>query len=281
MLEVTFAYENVLYQIDNESHLPYEVSDYWATFIHAAAGDHEVYVTDSRLFSAPGFDTVQDFSNPEVHHPITTTDLYGFLDTSQSNGTFGQLQYDNLFWYRLQVLDHGQRPINNVKIYRFAWPPFTPFRDRYELPVEEGALKLWRCLFAGMASCRYHRWNTLGAGLGLSTDGQVHIRAASMLVDAIDIFSMEPDNSVLSGRTEDEAYALVNPGQQWAIVFTGDGDREAAIDLTPAAGDLEERWLDIYAGEWRPSSTVSSSANHQLFLPPAAGGPWAVVLTAQ
>ena len=53
MLEITLAYDHVLYQVNNESPLDYAVSDYWASFIHDRARGRRVHVCDSRRFHKP------------------------------------------------------------------------------------------------------------------------------------------------------------------------------------------------------------------------------------
>lgn len=282
VLDVTLDFDNVLYQIDNESPLPFEVSDYWARFIHEQAGDRTVYVTDSRRFHSPSahYDEFQDWNNPEINHPIQTADLFNFLDLSQNGGNSGQEQYDNLIWYRLQVLAYGIRPINHVKIYRMNWGIYESWTSRHDPGLEEACLKLWRTVFGGAASARYHRWEPpLIYGIGLSPDGQRHIDAMSMLLGEMNIFTMEPNNNVLSSRTDDEAYALVETGTQWAVFFTGHGDGRVSVDLSTASGgDVELRWLSVDDLSWSVPVIVSSGGSSAIERP--GTGQWVALIIA-
>ena len=97
-----------------------------------------------------------------------------------------------------------------------------------------------------------------------------------MLVDAIHIFSMAPRNDLLSQRTSSEVYCLAEPGRQYAVFFTGDGDGQVEIELIPSGGSLELRWLDIGASRWAKRAEISSSGDYMLKAPDS--GHWVAVL---
>jgi hypothetical protein len=48
-------------------------------------------------------------------------------------------------------------------------------------------------------------------------------------VAAVHLFAMEPNNNLLLDRTDNEAYCLAEPGRQYAVFFTGDGDQSVLI----------------------------------------------------
>lgn len=92
-------------------------------------------------------------------------------------------------------------------------------------------------------------------GLGLTPVAQSHLKSARMLVDAVNLFDMIPDNSLLSSRSEDEAYCLAKSGNQYAVYFTGEGDRSVTINL--AAGEYDLKWLDIANSAWGKASSLA------------------------
>ena len=282
MLGICLRYDHVLYQIDNESPLPFEVSDYWAEFIHNESGARPVYVCDSRRFHAPSpiFEDFRDLRNPEHTHPLSHPELYNYTDISQNGGNEGQRHYENLIWFRAQLLD-DPRPINHTKIYQFAWRTGQGWKDRLQGTPKDGADKFWRTIFGGAASARHHRHvpEEVWGGIGLTPFGQTQLRSMRMLLDAMWIFTMEPRNDLLSAREENEAYALAEPGRQYAVYFTGYGDRSVGLDLSAVRGVLALRWLDVGASAWRAAAKVRGGGTRQLS--PPGEGEWAVLVTRE
>ncbi|HCO95129.1 MAG TPA: hypothetical protein DIU00_14450 [Phycisphaerales bacterium] len=281
IMEATLRYDHVLYQIDNESSFAYETSDYWARFMHSQADRRgkNIYVCDSRRFRSPSpYVTTNfcDWNNPDVHHPILHQDLYNYCDIAQNGGNIGQTHYDNLIWYRARLLEHSPRPINHVKIYKFIWPTGTSWHSRSE-PDEtiHATQRFWRTIFGGAASARHHR-NKGNWGIGLESRAQADIKSMSMLTEAMNIFRMEPDNSVLTARAENEAYLIVEAGKQFAVYFTGQADRSVQIDLGKAGPSFTKRWLDIEHSAWQAESTMSGGGHHTLTTP--GPGQWAVLV---
>ncbi|OHB77403.1 MAG: hypothetical protein A2Z25_01190 [Planctomycetes bacterium RBG_16_55_9] len=292
------GFDHVLFQIDNESGIgdaTLEPDPYWARFIrdYGKSKDWELYVCTSRRFHWPaqyagmGF---QDWDNPDVRVPIVNPS-FNFCDISQNNGNAGQTHYDNVLWYRRKVLDHGARPINNVKCYYFNWPMGTGkaetsstfWRGRSSPGDGEAGAKLWRAVFAGAAGLRFHRHTPtrpggLREGFGLSPKGQTHLRSMREFIGAIHLFRMAPRNDLLSEREENEAYCLAEPGRQYAVFFTGDGDGSVRIELDSAQSTLQLRWLDIAASRWEQKSMVSQRGDFVLKVP--GGGLWVAALTA-
>lgn len=284
--------DHVLFQVDNESGIgddTLEPDPYWACFVRQYAkskGVDDIFVCSSRRFHRPTpykATTFQDWDNPEVRVPIVNP-AFNFSDISQNNGTSGQTQYDNLLWYRSRVLEHGARPINHVKCYHFNWPIGDDFsRDRTSPTDAEAGAKFWRAVFAGAASIRFHRHTPtrpggLREGFGLAPEGQRHLRSMREFVDAVHVFSMNPRNDLLSERVENEAYCLAEPGRQYAVFFTGDGDGRVRIELAPSEGPVQLRWLDIAASRWGQKTAVSRRGDYMLKTP--GSGHWVAVLTA-
>ena len=284
--------DHVLFQVDNESGIGDETLEpdpYWARFArqYAASKDAgDIFVCSSRRFHWPTpyqATTFQDWGNPEVRVPLVNA-AFNFSDISQNNGVSGQRQYDNILWYRSRVLAHGARPINHVKCYHFNWPIGGSFgRDRMSPTDAEAGAKFWRAVFAGAASIRFHRHTPtrpagLREGFGLAPEGQRHLRSMREFVDAVHVFRMNPRNDLLSQRVTNEAYCLAEPGRQYAIFFTGEGDGRAQIELAPSKRSFELRWLDIATSCWGQGATVSSPGDYVLKAP--GSGHWVAVLTA-
>jgi len=282
--------DQVLFQVDNESGIGDETLEpdpYWARFVRRYAeskGASDIFVCTSRRFHRPTpyeAKTFQDWDNPEVRVPLLNT-AFNFSDISQNNGTGGQTQYDNILWYRSRVIEHGARPINNVKCYHFNWPVGSSFgKDRTSPTDAEAGAKFWRAVFAGSAGVRFHR-NTptrpagLREGFGLAIEGQRHLRSMREFLDAVHVFSMNPCNDLLSHRETNEAYCLAEQGRQYAVFFTGEGDGQVGIELTASVRSFQLRWLNIATNSWSQRDRIPSSGDYILRSP--GGGLWVAVL---
>ena len=286
------GFDHVIFQVDNESGIgdeSLEPDPYWANYIReygrSKNSNHLIYVCTSRRFHWPSVyltDNFQDWNNPEISVPILNS-AFNYCDISQNNGNSGQIHYDNLLWYRSKVHENGARPINHVKCYHFNWPTGADFvRGRTAATDEEAYSKFWRSAFAGAASIRFHRHTPykpgkLREGFGLTSEAQVHIKSMSLLVEAINIFSMEPANELLSERSDNEAYCLAEPGKQYAVFFTGEGDRSVDISLNSVSQMLSLQWLDINNNKWHDLNPVDGRGKGTLS-PPGSGPHWVAVL---
>ena len=276
------GFDHVLFQVDNESGIgdqTLEPDPYWARFARKYAAskgiDYDIYVCSSRRFHAPTpYKTKNfcDWDNPEIHVPIVDPS-FNFCDISQNNGSSGQIHYDNVLWHRSKVLEHGARPINHVKCYHFNWPIGGEYRNRTSPDDAEAGARLWRAVFAGTASFRFHRHTPpqqpggLRLGFGLQSDAQSHLRSMREFLDGINIFTMDPHNDLLSERARNEAYCLAEPPRQYAVFFTGDGDGRVRIQLADSNSPLHMRWLDIATSRWGKRATIFSRRDYILRSP--------------
>ena len=285
------GFDHVIHQVDNESGIgdeSLEPDPYWARFARKYArskGRDELYICTQRRFHKPTpykIDTFQDWKNPEIRIPIVNN-AFNYCDISQNNGVVGQEHYDNILWFRTKVLEHSARPINNVKAYRFDWPIGGEYRKRTPGTDTEATARLWRAVFAGSASFRFHRMtkfarNGMYPGLGLNDVAREHLRSTRLFLDSVFLFSMEPRNDLLTNREEDEAYCLAEPGNQYAVFFSGNGDRSVVLDLSSAAERLQRCWLDVAQSLWAEEGTIVSKGKCTLRAP--GPGHWVVVLVA-
>jgi len=314
LLDTCLPYDHVLYQVDNETRLPNAITDYWARFVSdtAAGKGKEVYVTSGRAYrghdwcGAPyRFDmrneTFRSWEPPETngveHAIIKKPELYTFNDIAENmcfdtdphwNGDVQrarQTTYDNVLWFREQVLEHGgPKPLLYRKFYDGSlihgpggegW-----WNERSDRDAEARA-RMWRLLFAGVSGARHHR-NKIGvpgacpAGNGLHPGlAQPNIRSARLFTDALNIFTMEPRNDLLSERSDNSAYCLAEPGKQYALYFP----REDALRVTIALADGEYfyRWMNAYTSQWVSEGTIGGGTQTL----EAPGANHAVLITLQ
>jgi hypothetical protein len=286
------GFDHVLFQTDNESgigDLSLQPDPYWAEFLRDYARDAKqttVYVTISRRFHSPSPYVTTDFQdpdNPEISVPVESPAFATFLDISQNNGNSGQTQYDNLLWYRGLVESVETRPINHVKCYHFDWPTGTAFNERTSPGDAEAGAKFWKAVFGGAASIRFHRHTAyqpggLREGFGLQPEGKMHIESMRLFVDAVDLFTMQPHNDLLSQRTDNEAYCLAAPGEQYAVYFTGNADCAVALDISATSGTLSLRWLRVEDNAFDQPTTTPAGSTVDLTCPDS--GQWVAVLSS-
>ena len=94
--------------------------------------------------------------------------------------------------------------------------------------------------------------------------------------DSIHLFSMKPRNDLLSQRASDEAYCLAEPPNQYAVFFSGNGDRSVVLDLSSSAENLRWRWLDVAQSRWVQEDATKNRDRYTLRAP--GPGHWVVVL---
>lgn len=261
MLSISLKFPNILYCISNETGESPLWSDYWALFIRNIAFDKKALVHVTEMRSA------WELSDPEHEFVLNKPDLYTYVEFSQNNHQQGQTHWDNAQWVWKKHLEKFPRPMNSVKIYGGM---------RHGGGFEEGAQKLWRNIFGGFASSRFHRtadpFNP--AGIGLSPLAQTQIRSMRMLTDKMNVFVCKPANHLLSNRQPNEAYAFAEQGRQYAVYFPNGGS--VKIDLSDVSGNFSVQWLNIMVSEWRQVEFIDGGST--IDLSPPNEGPWAVLI---
>lgn len=298
ILDLTLRYDHILYYLKNESCCPVEISDWWCDFVHeyAAAKGKRIYVTENRwlhnrrTYAYDRDDHFRDMKHIEVRHSIIHPSRYDFIDQSNISGEIGQHFYDCTTWLRARVAEHRVRPINFLKNYWGHWYTCNekygnedPRNDDETWRANESTARMWKGVCAGAAAVRFHRNGHVygcAGGLGLSPLAQTHVKSLRMFVEQVDLFSMEPNNELLSNRDEDEAYCIAEPGSQYAVYFTGAaGDCSVGLDLTGVLPSerLTVLWLDIKKSTWLDPFDVRGGQICTLTIP-GPGLHWAVVL---
>lgn len=261
ILSISLRYPHILYCVSNETNESPLWSDYWARFILNKAEERGVPVQVTEMWDA------WDLSDPEHDATFHKPELYSYVDISQNNHQPGQIHWDNGQQVRSERLQDRSRPMNSVKIYGGM---------RHGGSFEEGARRLWRNIFGGFASSRFHRSGDpfTPSGIGLSPLAQSQIRSMRMFTDSMNVFTAEPAQDLLSGREEDEAYAFAEPGRQYAVYFTNGGSVQ--LDLSDVSGEFSVQWMDILNSEWSSATVLQGGQLRSLEAP--GQGPWAVLL---
>ena len=284
LLEISLQYDHVIYQVKNEYDMNPAVADYWATFLYnqaLAAGRHVYVASSPSLFPTSYTSTQFSVSHRNLAHPINNPLLFSFGDLSTNSGGLGEDMYLNQLTYRNAQNQVLRRPLNYTKSFAFLQPVGVRWQDRTAGDDFMASSRLWRAVLGGAASFRFHRDTFNGAaipvgGVGLNPLAQTHLSSMRMLLGAIDVFSMEPSNDLLSQRSTDEAFAMSDGGDQYVVYFTGQGDGQIGLDLSGSSGTLQLNWLDIANKAWQPGLAVSGGA--VAVLTPPGPGQWALVL---
>ncbi len=252
LLSVTLVYDNVLYNINNESSESGDWENYWARYIKkvAAESGKKIYVTNMQLSATNA-----------VRHVMSYGDVFDFVDISQNNqdskGARGPAHWDYLMFLREKIASYGPVPMNNVKIYG-ASDGSTNFSAGSET---EAIDRFWRNIFGGCASARFHRPSSPNKlwGSGLNERVQTNLKALDMLLEKLNIFSCTPHNDLISPCVSVpsmmEAYATANIGHQYTIYFP-QGRFKVNLDPWVYAGKLKLQWLDINSLEWSEPEIV-------------------------
>jgi hypothetical protein len=260
MLEVAFAYPNVLYCLSNEIGERLEWSDYWADFLRGKAAQmgKVVYLGDMRRDP--------DIKAHDHVHLYDAPQRYDFVDISQNNVQGGEMHWNAIQFARERVRASGKspRPLHNTKIYR----------------ADDRALQnFWRNVFGGCAVVRFHRPYPASAmgGWGLTPTAQATLQSARMLTGEFSVFASEPRNDLLSERGPNEAYCLAESGRQYAVYFPDGG--VVTLDVSAAEGPLKVRWLDLNRSAWQQPQTTQGGGTLELTTP--GKGQWAVLVQAR
>jgi hypothetical protein len=261
LLSITLDFPNVLYCISNETNESDAWSEFWAYFVRNRAREKGVLVHVTEMYDA------WDLSHPQHKMVLNKPDLYTYLDISQNNHQQGQTHWDNAQALIARHVIDSPRPVNSVKIYGGT---------KHGGNFEEGTRRMWRNIFGGFASSRFHRASKdfSPSGIGLTSLAQTHLASMRMLASQMNVFVCRPSNHLLSRRESDEAYAFAEEGNQYAVYFPDGGSVQ--LDLTAASGTFSRRWLHIMKNEWQIADIISGGT--AIDLSPPGKGPFVVLL---
>lgn len=259
LLDYALGYPNVLYCMDNETSGQEAWAVYWADYIRGRAKEEDAPVQLTEMWDA--WDLRAEQHRRTLDHP----ERFDFVDVSQNNHQRNETHWENFLWVRGYLGDRP-RPINNVKIYGADG-------GRHGGDDRDAVEKMWRLIFAGAASARFHRPTS---GIGLNKLAKTQLRSARMFLDQFNIFAArsDGDHRLLSGREEDEAYLSRVEGDQYAVYFTRGG--EVTVRLPAAGKPCRVRWLEIDRSRWRPPLDLASEETVVLKAP--GKGQWVALL---
>ncbi len=177
-----------------------------------------------------------------------------------------ETHWQNFLWVRNYIKDQP-RPINNVKIYGAD-------NGRHGGDNTDAIEKMWRLIFAGGASARFHRPSS---GIGLSELAKTQLRSARIFLEEFNIFKARPDtgHNLLSNREKDEAYLTRIREAHYAILFTDGG--EVNLQLRGDGNSWQVKWLDISRSTWRKTGRIANKDSILLTTP--ADGMWVAIIS--
>lgn len=261
LLSIALRHDHLLFCMDNETNESPAWGAYWAGFLHERAQEAGRVLQTTEMWDA--HDIRDQMHEATWKHP----ELYGFCDISQNNHSPADRHWQNLLWFRKQVLDSPRpRPINTVKIYGANAGQYGSGRDGQE--------RFWRNIIGGLAAARFHRPDE---GLGLGEIARKHLRSMRMFTDELDIFVCEPACELLSRVSWNEAYCTARVGAAYGVFFCDGGDVD--LDIS-AVGDREVvlRWLDIRESRWVSAQTFICEISPLRLITPRPEGYWAAVV---
>lgn len=259
LLDYALKYPNVLYCMDNETSGEEAWAVYWAEFIRQRAEQEDKQVNLTEMWD--DWDLREEEHRRTLDHP----DRFDFVDVSQNNHQKNDTHWRNFLWVRDHIKAEP-RPINSVKIYGADG-------GRHGGDNRDAVEKMWRLIFAGAASARFHRPSS---GIGLGELAKTHLQSARLFLDEFNIFKAQPDadHQLLSDREEDEAYLTRIGDKQYAVYFPDGG--EVALETPSESQQWEVLWLDVARSEWRESDKVRAKDGVNLKTP--GQGHWVAVV---
>jgi hypothetical protein len=258
MLAHSLKYGHVLYCMDNETSGDEEWGRYWAQYLRVKAREAGVVIYLTEMWD--DWDLRAGRHRRTLDHP----ELYDFVDVSQNNHNSGDKHWDNALWVR-QYLAGRPRPVNTVKTYGAD-------RNKFGHSDQDGVERFVRHILAGFASARFHRPES---GLGLNEKAQSAIRALRKLEAVVKLWDVSHIDGLLTGREDNEAYAVGKPGEQYVVYFTNGG----AVGLSAGPGRFVVRWINVNAGEWGPRTELQTDGMIKLAAP--AKGNWLAAILKQ
>ncbi|MFW5980569.1 MAG: DUF6298 domain-containing protein [Halanaerobiaceae bacterium] len=254
ILSLSINYDNILYNINNESWAGHEWENFWAKYIYKNAEQKgkEVQITTMHMRAESSVRTMMD-----------KPDLFSFTDISQNNqdafGNSGQKHMDFLLKWRKIIHSYfdSPRPINNVKIY--GGEKGKNYKAGTAVQAVE---RFWRNIFGGSASSRFHRPESAW-GIGLSPRAQKNLKALKLFQEYFDIFQSSPHNELIVSeneghysvpREDNEAYCMADLGDKYAVYFPAEGT--VKIDPLVYVDKVKLRWLDINKCSWTETEYI-------------------------
>ncbi len=236
VLSYSLKYPNIIYNIDNEWKESPEWSEYWARYIKNKAKEvgKDIHVTEMVWSLSETYD-------PKIDFVIQRDDLFSFCGfrAGQPFVPLGEDQYNRIMEIRgrVEISPSGPRPLNEVKVR-------TPKLNYSHSKTPQA--RVWRAVLAGWSAISTHRVHNNSLDMGFTDVGKTNIRALRAFTNEISPWECEPQNNLLTNRTEDEAYLMANLGVAYGFFFTSVGS--VGLDLSPYNDLFQLKWISIETG---------------------------------
>lgn len=259
ILSISLPYDHVLYCMDNETSVTADWGKFWSDYIHKVAAEKGRQVFTTEMWDPHDLNHIshrETFDHPET---------YDFVEISQNNHQKGEAHWLNGLAQieRLKRSD-ALRPVTNVKTYGSTG-------GQHGHGLQNGVESFVRSVLFGSSAVRFHRPTS---GIGLSDTAQVVIKSIREVTDQMNgFFAATPNLTLLSDRSENEAYCRALVGQSYLIYFGEVG--EVTLDLSALEGQkIHVRELDMFSNAWQEPKAFKSPASlnlradeiHRLFL---------------
>ncbi len=254
LLSITLEYDNVLYCMNNETHIDPAWGRYWMRFI-----ERKARASGKRVCTTDMFDDVYRANDSDgLTYQLTHRDAYDYIDVSQTNSRHrDQAHWDVIRW----IADAAAKTsppylMHMTKVYgndlALDGKPWSRWRPGDSNNAIE---EWWRNLIAGVAGVRFHRPT---AGIGLCDKSKNCIRATRKIETKVRFWDVAPRMDLLTAREPDEAYVAADPGKAYILYFTKDGSGSVGLKLSDHSDTtFELHWVNIDTGQWGPKSTLS------------------------
>ncbi|MHC4705705.1 MAG: hypothetical protein ACYS8I_01285 [Planctomycetota bacterium] len=254
LLSVTLRYGNVLYCMNNETHVDPAWGKYWMRFIKRKASAQGKKVATTDMFD----DVYRAKDSRGLTYQLANRKEYDYLDVSQANSRHA----DDAHWDKVKWIVEAAKKTNPpyllhmTKIYgndlALDGKPWSRFKPG---DSDNGIEEWWRNLIAGMAGVRFHRPTS---GIGLYPEAKNCISATRKVESRVKFWEVEPRQDLLTNRQSDEAYLAADPGKAYILYFTKNGVGSVGLKLGsfPDA-KFELRWVNVGTGHWGATTTIS------------------------
>lgn len=244
VLETSLPYPNVLYCINNESHLDMRWSVYWLDYVRRIAKElgEPIYITEMRL--VPTTDVVKEYGFDYVEISQSASELFRPKGSGTGEGHFATIET------LVDKLSENPVPLHSVKQYGTI---------RHPLWSNEGIERVWRSIFGGQAGVRFHR---PPSGLGLSERAQYNIKSLRAITDTFDLKNVKTHQDLKDlflKREPNSVYIMGEEGKVLALFFTSTG-KSATVDLSTFSGEVLINWLNTNTSEWQSPEEYSGSS---------------------
>ncbi len=261
LLSYSLRHDNILYCMDNETTVTSDWGEFWAEYIRMKALMEDKEVLCTEMWDA------WDLSHPQHYETMDHPETYAFIDISQNNHNTGAIHWNNGITQmkRLEKLGY-LRPLNNVKVYGNDGGRHKTTRQATEAFI--------RNVLMGCASTRFHRPTS---GQGLNERARAVIRSMRELSDKVNVYRGKPENELILGTENAEAYCMASPGKEYVVYFPKGGTAYLNIYDILNGGSVE--WLDVLNSKWSGKKKFRSGNSLDLTCP--TEGHWIAVIKAE